>query len=280
MGFFSDVAGGLVSSIPLVGPSISSAMGLSTTPSFNLDVGSIAGDYLKDKFIGQPQANSAYAMSKEAADVQYQRTKDLYSKRYQLTMADMKKAGLNPLLAAKGITGSMPSISSASSYMAPPVSGTTASSAKNWASAGLDTQKIAESAEQVLKIREEKGLITTQERVAWQTIDKVAAEVTKAQEEIRLIRKKAEKTELESQRERVLIKQTQFNAEKLSAELAKLRKIAKMYNVPYLGAGVAAIKEILGTLPVGILVGGKKGTTTNAFTEYGKGWKNTTTERR
>lgn len=278
MGFLGDIAGGLVSSIPLVGPQISSAMGLSTTPSMNFDLGSIAGnlagDWLGNKYINQPAANSAWAQSKEGATTQFERAKDMYKNRYQWTMKDMKKAGLNPMLAAKGgpMVGSPPTVSSAKGFMAHPSLGKTATAVR-------DIKDSAKSVQAAFKMRAEMGLITTQERKVAAELDKVSAEVMKAQAEISRIRAATDLTETQRQKEKELIRQTRYNADKLKYSLEKLRHIDRMYHVPYVGPTVAAIKEILGSIPVGLLVGGK-GTKTDSFTEYGKGWSNTTTRRK
>jgi len=279
MGFLGDALGGLVSSIPAVGPALSSAMGLTTKPSFNIDVGSmatgLAGDYLGAKLINQPAANSAWAYSKEAATAAYERQKTLYGKRYRWTMEDMRKAGLNPMLAAKGgpMVGSAPNVHSAQSFMAHPSLGKAATSIR-------DVREAEKSVQAVGKLRAEQGLMETRERVEWQRIDQVSSEIMKIQEQVQLLRKQTDLTEQQRVKEKHLIKKAQREAEALGLALQKLRHINKMYNVPYVGPAVAAIKEILGSIPVGILFGGSGSTSTDSFTEYGKGWKNTHTTTR
>ncbi len=217
----------------------------------------VGGDYLSDKLIGQPQAAEAYAQSKAGTAKAYERNVDFYSNRYQRMMADMKKAGLNPILAAaSGMSTSMsPQASPAQGFQARAPYASFGSSAKSMADASLSRQKKAESVQQALKIRAEQGLVTKQEQLAHTTIHKINATLNKIRHEIVLLKRQKTLTEQQIRRESQLINLTKLQANRLVAELAKLRKIAKTYNVPYLGTGVAAIKEILGTLPVGILLG-------------------------
>lgn len=109
-------------------------------------VGDIFGDvssaYLTDQIISRPQASdafnqslegmrlqnqfntahatTAYQRSKEEAINQFNRESSAYRQRYQWTMDDMKKAGLNPILAASGgfNVGSGPDASMANIPMA------------------------------------------------------------------------------------------------------------------------------------------------------------------
>lgn len=68
------------------------------TPSL-IDLGS---QYLGNKYITRPNSAYAWDQSREAAELSWNRTRDAYKTRYQDTMADMKSAGLNPILAASG----------------------------------------------------------------------------------------------------------------------------------------------------------------------------------
>lgn len=115
------------------------------TPAFNALKGpalDFASSYMSDRFIGDPNANEAhnqskeasalaYKRSKEAATTSFERTRDLattnyeremeaYKKRYQYVVDDLKRAGLNPILAAgQGIsTGNLPDIQSVNAPIA------------------------------------------------------------------------------------------------------------------------------------------------------------------
>lgn len=78
----------------------------------NLGLGSIFG--AADKFVGGAIDNY---YNKKNMDYQAKIQEQQYRHRYQWAVDDMKKAGLNPILAAtSGIAGSMTGVSSASSF--------------------------------------------------------------------------------------------------------------------------------------------------------------------
>lgn len=78
----------------------------------NLGLGSLFG--AADKFVGGAIDNY---YNKKNMDYQAKIQQKMYQHRYQWAVDDMKKAGLNPILAAtSGIAGSMPGVSSASSF--------------------------------------------------------------------------------------------------------------------------------------------------------------------
>lgn len=78
----------------------------------NLGLGSLFG--AADKFVGGAIDNY---YNKKNMDYQAKIQQMMYQHRYQWAVDDLKKAGLNPILAAtSGIAGSMPGVSSASSF--------------------------------------------------------------------------------------------------------------------------------------------------------------------
>ena len=78
----------------------------------NLGLGSLFG--VADKFVGGAIDNY---YNKKNMDYQAKIQQMMYQHRYQWAVDDLKKAGLNPILAAtSGIAGSMPGVSSASSF--------------------------------------------------------------------------------------------------------------------------------------------------------------------
>lgn len=78
----------------------------------NLGLGSIFG--AADKFVGGAIDNY---YNKKNMDYQAKIQEQQYRHRYQWATEDLKNAGLNPILAAtSGIAGSMPGVSSASSF--------------------------------------------------------------------------------------------------------------------------------------------------------------------
>lgn len=78
----------------------------------NLGLGSLFG--AADKFVGGAIDNY---YNKKNMDYQAKIQQMMYQHRYQWAVDDLKKAGLNPILAAtSGIAGSMPGVSSAGSF--------------------------------------------------------------------------------------------------------------------------------------------------------------------
>lgn len=82
-----------------------------------IDLGS---SWLGNELIGKPNADDAYAQSQQATAQAFERSYGAYKRRYQDTMADMREAGLNPILAAGSggfqVSG-QPEMSSAQSFM-------------------------------------------------------------------------------------------------------------------------------------------------------------------
>jgi hypothetical protein len=58
--------------------------------------------YIGNELLGKPNAKDAWERQKNAAKLAYDRSMGAYKSRYQNTMADMRAAGLNPILAASG----------------------------------------------------------------------------------------------------------------------------------------------------------------------------------
>lgn len=285
--FIKDVAGGLVSSIPVVGPSASNALGLSSTPSIDLSgmISNVGGDWMKNQLIGVPNANNAFSQSREAALEAYDRSVDSYKHRYQWTMEDMKKAGLNPILAAGSggfnVSG-IPSMSNANSFNPPSPYGSFASSARDTAQADLFKQKEKESLESVALMRAKKGLVSAQEKQALQVLVNAREEVKRIGADIGRLKSQTSLNEKQKNRLSAEIKRIQAETEKAMAAAEQLKAIAKVYKTP-LGQVLAWFKEFLGSFGIGgilLPVGRRDGSQIDSFTEYGKDWKSTRTVKR
>lgn len=157
---------------------------------------------------------TAYNRSKEAATTQYDRELTAFGKRYQLTMEDMAKAGLNPILAASGgfnvgsgVSAGMAQVMPASAHMAQsnagsgtpvayPEVGSSALSFKQAQKAGEEIKEIdsriylnmtraVESIQSAYLKRAQAGVATSQEKVNVQQIKNMKQQITAVAERIR-----------------------------------------------------------------------------------------------
>lgn len=238
--------------------------------------------FLGNQLIGRP--NSAYA---------HQQSLDAYGRRYQMTTADMRAAGLNPILAASSGFG----VGQSPQMMAPQLQqyniGSTAESferadqlrkekvktvaetKKTINEAKLIRNKAREVVFNIKKLRSEKNLIDQNEENAVremfnleQDFFKKANEISKLQFEILEIEKRTalQDTEInfiQANKEKIKAETKNLATvqEKIKAEIAKLKKIAEVYDRPG-GLILAYIQEIMKSL--GMVIGvvpnlGRKG---------------------
>lgn len=199
MGFLDDI-GDFFSDVPVVGPVVSGLFGMAAA-----DKG--AG-YAQDL---QDSANLNSALQSKVA---YDRSMEAYKSRYQNTMADMRAAGLNPILAASGgfNVGNAPTVAPAQTFMQSYVPNYAASAKdvgeviSGATEAGLNiarkgqveadikrlNQDVAESIDRAFKLRAEANLVTAQESEAVQRvqeslkrIDVMSSEIFKLNQEVR-----------------------------------------------------------------------------------------------
>lgn len=141
MGLFDSISSalGFAKNIPIVGDIIGGA---------GKFLGSAAGDFLGNA-LGISNADRAYEQSKEATALAFDRSMEAYKSRYQNTTADMRAAGLNPILAATGgfSVGSAPQMASAQAFQAPAPYGYAAQSVRNI----TETEKVEEEVKKVIQ---------------------------------------------------------------------------------------------------------------------------------
>lgn len=217
----------------------------------------LATGWLGNEFIEKPNANSAYGMSKEGAETAWNRTYGAYKTRYQDTTADMRKAGLNPILAASSgfNVGSGPTAVAASGYQ--PKAYNLSSTNSGLALAKSDESEKAgkKNIEEAKKARaeaykklEEIFLVRMQKRVAGQQEVKLMSEVSVNYKRLRQIEAEVAKTQANTrqsiQQTKLLAKQTK----KLRLSLIELKKVADFYKTPLAGTMLKAIETAIKTI--------------------------------
>jgi len=172
--------------------------------------------------------------------------RQMYQKRYQYTVEDMKAAGINPIMAASGgfSVGPHPSVSLGNFAKAEMPNIDFMSSAKQYQEIKTEEQKTeltknqAETEiEKKFKERASKGLITAQEREAKQRYWNL-------RQEFNVITQKGYKTIAEKNMINVQIKQ-------MKLALEQLRRSSQVYSGS-VGELIAYLNAILGTINVGV----------------------------
>jgi hypothetical protein len=211
--------------------------------------------------IGAASALGTTAMGKffadEAADDAWDRNMDAYGRRYQMTMADMKAAGLNPILAA-GSGGfnvgqspiapqaHLPNIESATSaYKAFTEGQKTEEQTKTEKVEQL--KKMAETKSEIAKrykIRAETGKVSEEERRIWFEIEKRHSDTI-------LNMKTGFKNDAEKRKMQAQVKQ-------LNVELQRLKNVDRIYQNPA-SMALSIIREIANSLGLNVGIVGKAG---------------------
>lgn len=216
MDFITPIMSGLISSAFDVGSQAVSNRLISQPNSALAYEQQMSAMGQQDRF-NQRAATKAYRRSTEAAGIAYQRAameaekawnreKTLYGERYQTTMDDMRKAGLNPILAASsgfnvgtGASSHAPSISMAQAPMSSVGSGSgytpdypqAGSSALKFAQAKTEGERqinlssgtnknladAVRSLEEISLVRARVGHTTAQEQEALKRIKKIEVEI-------------------------------------------------------------------------------------------------------
>jgi len=292
MGFFDSISSGIssalgfVKDIPIIGDAVSSL-----TKGLGGAVADLPGA-LAGRAMDNYSARDAYERSKEGAAEAFERSQQAYKTRYQSTAEDMRKAGLNPILAATGgfSVGNAPQMVAPQSFAAPGhYMGGSAASAREYATTTkteaetlrttqevdkvlAETENIRqatrESAERILKIREETKVAHQEERNLVQQMfnlekdfEMKVRQVNKIEREIYLIEKQELQTMEHTKQIEALTGKVAYE-KRLLAEQAretksiadKLTKIADVYNGPA-GSVVGAINALTDALNLHGVVG-------------------------
>lgn len=218
-------------------------------------VGPIIGSAF-DYFLGQKQADKAFDQSQYASALAYSRDLEMYKNRYHYTVEDMRNAGLNPILAASGgfNVGSTPSYHPPQAFLPhkPDSLGTSAKSLGSAKESTANVEKMKTEMDRNLadaeRIRSQKGLITAHEKESLQRTKNLVRELEKMT------------TEIAEREANISVKQNELEvlyqtAEKIEAEVARLKKIANIYDGPA-GQIIAYIETLIGMVPgIGLFFG-------------------------
>ena len=218
----------------------------------------LATSYIGNQAIGKPNSAYAYSQSRKGAQEAFERSYGAYKTRYQDTMADMKKAGLNPILAAGSggfNVGNSPQMSAYGGYQPQVPNVSSSASARNYADAGLKRGQIKETVRKVQKLRAETlHTLNLMEETLAKT-GKIKAETRNIIKKIRVTSmeywKVAAEYQLAINRGYLSVEQkqkTMAETRKLKLAMAELKKSSDIYNTPYAGALIKSIETAIKTL--------------------------------
>jgi len=236
--------------------------------------------YVQDYF-NDANATTGWNRNQDAMALQYAYNSKAYQQRYQNTVADMKAAGLNPILAATGgfSVGNAPSVGLPNVAQSYPVTSTLSSSAKGFAEAALsdaersktieETKKVieetakviqdrAKSLEETLLYREQQRLVGAQEREMVERvvktytevgeisarIQKTAVEMSKLESDINLNKEQVLNLKAERQVMSSQVGLLDNKAQEALYALSELARTSEVYEGPA-GKIIAHVKEIM-----------------------------------
>lgn len=213
-------------------------------------------------------SNSARDFALMAQDRQYERDRDDWMNRYYRTTADMRRAGLNPILAATGgiQVGATPSVDLPSVPQTAPVSmpdldfGSTAKKIAEAKKAEAEAGKAKEETvlaknramselASMAKMRAETKKATTEERLSFQKIYNAEKEFEVLNKQLDQIQSQTAVNEAERSKIAQMTENLFTIGKQLKMELEKLGRTANVYSGPA-GQVISYVKEIMGSLPV------------------------------
>lgn len=267
MGFLGDVWDGIKGAGKSIGGAVAGIPG-----SLIGGAADMLGSWFSNKYISQPNAEDAFRMSEAASARAFDRSYGAYKSRYQDTMADMRAAGLNPILAAGSggfNVGSAPQMKPATAPLPVVKDHQFSSSAKNVADTGeavaktskvfREVQKVRaetlNTLEQIEKTRAEKGLVTQNERNALKEMRNIEADWFVKVQTFNKITQEGYLTNAKKHLVREQEKLIKKQVERLKLTMEQLKKTAGVYAGPG-GALIAYINEVMNALNLNLGVFG------------------------
>lgn len=240
-----------------LGSILSSAVGALTGGPVGSIIGGVGGSLFED-WMSDSNAKDAWQRSKQGAQDQWNREYGAYKTRYQDTTADMRKAGLNPILAATSgfnVSGGGAKATAATPYMSSGSSGNIASSAQQLSK----TKKTEEETKTEIKRREliknqalesiakkvkhkaETRKIRNEEKIA-------AANIFNAEKRLEQIKVEIAQAEQDTKLKEKLTEQARIQIDQMRANLQAMQNMDKIYSGPagQLLSYLKLLSEILG----------------------------------
>ena len=221
-------------------------------------------------------ATTQNVRANEASALQFKREKQAYKKRYRWTTKDMRKAGLNPILAAtggysvgNGPNASLPSLAQANVYMGQTPS-SSAQLARNptgsFTRSGLaqsqtqetkqktklTSQKVKESIQNVLNMRAQRKLTTQQEIESVKRVFNLEQQFSKMAREMSLLVDKSDLTQEQTTNAQEMRKQIQAITYQITEQTKRLEKTANVYEGP-IGQLLTYLQEIMRSLGIPVV---------------------------
>lgn len=205
--------------------------------------------WLGNELFGKSNAKDAREFSHNMAIASFDREYDAYKSRYQDTMTDMRRAGLNPILAASGgfnvgsgpgggtpgpgIQAPAPMIDSGSSAQSfAQAEKNVADTAKSKSETALNRKRAIESVQKALLLRAQTSATKQGERES-------VARMLKAEQEFARITHEIDKVQSETllnESQKAYVNQLKSKAEaeieRIGAEVSHLRKLGDVYDGP------------------------------------------------
>ena len=239
----------------IFGSSQSGGNNIAGLPSLAGMAGNIGMNWIQNEMFNKEASNDAWDRAQKASAVAFDRSYDAYKRRYQDTVADMKLAGINPIMAASGgfNVGTSPNMTPATARMATaPDYESFTSGARNFAAAGTEYKRQAEivmktkeararTNESIAKTyveRAKKGLITAQERQAVKNTQLLDKQIWTQMADFQ--KKVQEGYKANAEKKLILVRVKQ-----LKTVMHKLESISDVYKTPYFGQFVAFLNSML-----------------------------------